>query len=54
MYSPAFTGWQNAPTASEVTADMQAAHNLGAIGVAMYEWQTTTQSEWDAISRFSW
>lgn len=54
MFSPAFTGWNNAPTASEVTADMRTARGIGCIGVAFYEWQTTTQDEWSAINGFSW
>ena len=54
MYSADFTGAADAPTAAEITADMRAAHDLGCIGVSFFEWQTTTQDEWTAITNFHW
>ncbi len=54
MYSGDGTGNQAAPTTAEVTADMQTARALGCIGVSFFEWQTTTQQEWSAITSFQW
>jgi hypothetical protein len=54
MYSPAATGWANAPTAAEVKADLEIARQLGCTGVGMYEWQTATQDEWAALRDYSW
>lgn len=54
MYTAAFTGWKDAPTAAEVTADMRTAREIGCIGVGFYEWQTTTQDEWQTISAYKW
>ncbi len=54
MYTGNGTGAYNAPTASEVTADMATARALGCVGVTFFEWQTTTQDEWAAISAFHW
>lgn len=54
MFTPASTGRTNAPTAAEVTADLRTAHEIGCIGVSLYEWQTTTQEEWAAISAYAW
>lgn len=54
MYSPASTGWENAPSAEEITADLRTAHDLGCIGIGFYEWQTTTQDEWSAMSGYDW
>lgn len=54
MYTANEVGLANAPTAEEITADMQTAKDLGAIGVAFYQWQSTTQEEWDTLSGFKW
>jgi hypothetical protein len=54
MYTAAETGGSDAPTAAEVTADIRTARTIGCIGVGLYEWQTTTQSEWAAISAYTW
>jgi hypothetical protein len=54
MYSAASTGAADAPTATEVTADLRTARDLGCIGASMYEWQTATQNEWSAISAYTW
>lgn len=54
MYTAAATGWRDAPTAAEITADIETARSLGCIGVGMYEWQTTTQDEWKALSSYNW
>lgn len=54
MYTAAFTGWKDAPTAAEITTDLRTAHDIGCIGVGFYEWQTTTQDEWQTISAFKW
>jgi Bacterial SH3 domain len=53
MFSSSGAG-SHEPTAAEITADMQTAKDLGCTGVAWFEWQTTTQSEWSAISDFVW
>jgi hypothetical protein len=54
MYTAAFTGWKDAPTTAEVTTDLHTAHEIGCIGIGFYEWQTTTQDEWEAISAYNW
>lgn len=54
MYSADFTGAADAPTAAEITSDMRTAHDLGCIGVSFFEWQTTTQDEWAAVTNFQW
>ncbi len=54
MYTEDGTGASDAPTDAEITADMQAARGLGCIGVSFFEWQTATQGEWAAITRFHW
>lgn len=54
MYTPAFTGWQNAPTTAEVNADLRTAREIGCIGIGFYEWQTTTQDEWSVVSAYKW
>jgi hypothetical protein len=33
---------------------MTTARDLGCIGVSFYEWHTTTQPQWAAISHYSW
>jgi hypothetical protein len=53
MFSGSGAG-SHEPTATEIKADMQTAKDLGCTGVAWFEWQTTTQSEWSAISDFTW
>jgi hypothetical protein len=54
MYTAAFTGWKDAPTSAEVTTDLRTAREIGCIGVGFYEWQTTTQDEWQTISAYKW
>ncbi len=54
MYTAAFTGWKDAPTAAEITTDLRTAHEIGCIGVGFFEWQTTTQDEWQSISAYKW
>lgn len=54
MYTAAFTGWKDAPTSSEVNADLRTARDLGCIGISFYEWQTATQDEWSTISAYKW
>ncbi|MBF6589206.1 MAG: hypothetical protein IVW57_01585 [Ktedonobacterales bacterium] len=54
MYSNDGTGAYDAPTGAEITADMRAARDSGAIGVSWFEWQTATRAEWDAITAFTW
>ncbi len=53
MFSGSGAG-SHEPTAAEITADMRTAKDLGCTGVAWFEWQTTTQSEWEAIGDFTW
>jgi hypothetical protein len=54
MYTAAFTGWKDAPTPSEIATDLRTAHEIGCIGISFYEWQTTTQDEWQTISAYKW
>ncbi len=54
MYTQDGTGAKDAPTGPEITADMQAAHTAGCIGVSYFEWQTATQAEWSAIAGYVW
>ena len=54
MYSGDGAGRSSAPTEAEITADMTAAQQFGAIGVSFFEWQTTTLNEWSAVSQFHW
>jgi hypothetical protein len=54
MYTQDGTGAKDAPTGPEITADMQAAHTAGCIGVSYFEWQTATQAEWSAIGGYAW
>jgi hypothetical protein len=54
MYTQDGTGAQDAPTGPEITADAQAAHDAGCIGVSYFEWQTATQAEWLALSTYNW
>ncbi len=54
MYTAAFTGWKDAPTSAEITTDLRTAHEIGCIGVGFYEWQTTTQDEWQTLSAYKW
>lgn len=54
MYTPAFTGWQGAPTAAEITADLRTSRDYGCVGIGFFEWQTATQDEWFALSNYKW
>ncbi len=54
MYTQDGTGARDAPTGPEITADIQAAHTAGCIGVSFFEWQTATQAEWNAIAGYAW
>ncbi len=54
MFQNDFTDGGDSPTAAEITADMQTAHDLGCISVSFFEWQTATQDEWSALSAFQW
>lgn len=54
MFTDDFTGGDKAPGWDEMLADMDAAKNLGCIGVSFFEWQTATQEQWQAISRYPW
>ena len=54
MYTAAFTGWKDAPTKAEISTDLRTAREIGCIGVGFYEWQTTTQDEWQTISAYKW
>ncbi len=42
------------PPADEITASLQTAKALGAIGVCFFAWDATQQYQWDAIGRYSW
>ncbi|MFI5275827.1 MAG: SH3 domain-containing protein [Ktedonobacterales bacterium] len=54
MYSQDGAGVGHNPTGAEITADLSAAKALGCIGASYFEWQTATQSQWDALSAFRW
>jgi exo-beta-1,3-glucanase (GH17 family) len=54
MYTDDGTGGGDAPTAQEMTADLQAARAPGCIGVSYFEWQTATQAEWRALAAYDW
>jgi len=54
MYTGDGTGAADAPTAEEMTSDMRTAQQAGCIGISFFEWQTTTQDEWQAISTYRW
>jgi hypothetical protein len=54
MFTDDFTGGDKAPGWDEMLADMDVAKDLGCIGVSFFEWQTATQDQWQAISRYPW
>ncbi len=54
MYSDDSAGVGHNPSGAEITADIDAARSLGCIGVSYFEWQTATQSQWDAFSAYAW
>jgi hypothetical protein len=54
MYSSDGAGTGHNPAGAEITADLEAAKALGCIGASYFEWQTGTQSQWDALSTFTW
>ena len=54
MFTDDFTGGATAPGWDEMIADMDAAKDYGCIGVSYFEWQTATQEQWQAISRYPW
>ncbi|HUY79717.1 MAG TPA: hypothetical protein VMV29_23295 [Ktedonobacterales bacterium] len=54
MFENDFTDGGHSPSAAEITADMQTAHDLGCIAVSFFEWQTATQDEWSALGAFNW
>ena len=54
MYSQDGAGVGHNPTGAEITADLSAAKALGCIGASYFEWQTVTQSQWDALAAFRW
>ncbi len=54
MFTDDFTGGDTAPGWDEMIADMDAAKDYGCIGASYFEWQTATQEQWQAISRYPW
>ncbi len=54
MYSQDGAGVGHNPSGAEITADLATAKSLGCIGASYFEWQTATQSQWDALSAFHW
>jgi len=54
MFTDDFTGGDTAAGWDEMIADMDAAKDYGCIGVSYFEWQTATQEQWQAISRYPW
>jgi hypothetical protein len=54
MFTDDFTGGATAPGWDEMIADIDAAKDYGCIGVSFFEWQTATQEQWQAVSRYPW
>jgi hypothetical protein len=54
MFTDDFTGGATAPGWDEMIADMDVAKDYGCIGVSFFEWQTATQEQWQAVSRYPW
>ena len=54
MYSGDGAGTGHNPAGAEIAADLTTAKALGCIGASYFEWQTATQSQWDALSSFKW
>jgi hypothetical protein len=49
-----FTPRGNEPSGAEITGDMQAAKDLGCIGVSYFEWAAASPDELDAFATFTW
>jgi hypothetical protein len=45
---------RNSPTGDEVAAALGAARDGGASAVSLFQWGTTTPSEWDALRNLAW
>jgi hypothetical protein len=54
MYSDDGAGTAHNPSGAEITADLATARALGCIGASYFEWQTATQTQWQALSAFAW
>jgi hypothetical protein len=54
MYTDDGAGGSDAPSPVEMAADLQTARRLGCVGASYFEWQTTTQAEWQAITSAVW
>ena len=44
----------NEPSAAEITGDMQAAKDLGCIGISFFDWRTASPDELSAFQQFTW
>lgn len=54
MYTDDGAGGADAPSPLEMAADLRTAQQLGCVGASYFEWQTTTQAEWQAITNAVW
>ncbi len=54
MYTDDGTPGASAPSAAEITGDLQAAKDLGCIGISFFEWQTASPDELNAFKAFAW
>jgi hypothetical protein len=54
MYTDDGAGGSDAPTASELTADLASIRHAGGIGASYFDWQTMTQAEWQVLSSAAW
>ncbi len=42
------------PSAAEITGDLQAAKDLGCVGITFFEWQSASPAELDVFDAFQW
>jgi hypothetical protein len=47
-------GRNGPPPAQEITASLQAARALGAIGECFFDWDGTQPDQWDALAAYNW
>jgi hypothetical protein len=54
MFSNNSTPGADAPNADEINGDIQAAKDLGCIGVSYFEWNTASIDELEAFANAKW
>jgi hypothetical protein len=54
MYTDDGAGGSDAPTSSELRADLASVRHAGGIGASYFDWQTMTQAEWQVLSSAAW